>query len=1616
MKYKIKRFFICGAICISCMSTVLAQASNLSINNSKTTYISGNNVNLPKLDSKMTYDKVLDIYEDYFQNSIRFNNNQADITGEEWFNDIETVGINRERAKTQFIPYQDAEIAFNAEKTVMDNVDAEASNYYKKLSGTEWDFALVENPEEAKKKDKEWLAKDYSSDNFQKEYVPAAWQTYRNEDGTFKYDEPMYTNHGFPWEKNFENEDYIDPQAPTKYNPVGYYRTSFTLDDDWKDREIFISLQSVESAYYLYVNGKPVGYSTDSFTAHDFNITPYLQSGKNTIALKVFRWSIGSWLENQDFIRQSGIYRDVYLYSKGEAEIRDYFIKTDFINKEDLVNSDVNLELETVVRGLRNSGTKNYKISTRLLDKNRKEISSAKDVSVKIEDAKNKTPEQKLKDVGTTITSTMTIKNPDKWFPDTPNIYYLEIVLKDDNGKVIESTVETVGFRDIRKVNTPTKNSEGKYLEQIQINGKQMVLRGVNRHDADIEKGHAVGYEEYLTDLTTMKQHNLNAIRTSHYPNDSIMYDLADELGLYICMDANIESHRAAFTGDKVPTGDGEDKKWVAPVLDRNATMIERYKNRPSVVIWSSNNEAQYVKVNYNNHSCFWVASMYALKRDPSRLRKSERASAYQEQIQEGDPWSTESRVKNIVDLHSTQYALPGGVNSYQNVQPYVHSEYNHAMGQSYGNSKEHWDVIRERDNVNGGFIWDYIDQAIRTVNKKDKTDEFWGYGGDWIDTKMNDNAFCGNGLVYADHTPSPKIKEAKKVHQQVNFYMENMNVAPTDTLTVKMVNEYENTPLSEFYITWSIYKNSDSSKPLASKKINSTLGPVKGQSLNNNFENISIDLSKVLTNFKPVAGEDYFLDFSVKLKKDVNWKAKAGFEVAHEQFELKFTDKADQPTMDIEKIPNFSSVEEDEKTVKLTGVANQNQPFEIVLNKQNGTIDSYKLSNKVIIKSGPEQSIYRAQTYNDTSAYWDKDTQNAGATNNLTDIKVKIDKDSAKNKVTMSMTANMKVDANAVMTYEIYGNGEIIVLDQFNPKSDFANDGGLAKVGSRMIINSDYNNFKYYGRGPWDTYVDRENAARIGVYSNKVSDSFDKKMLKPQENGNHTDVRWTSLTNDNGIGLLVSTNDKIETSALPYTAEELNSKDYNTSEYRHSNKVPMREDTIVWNIDYKQRGVSDTAFMGHKPLDGYQVPTNQGYSYSYRITPITKNSDINKITNEKYSIKSSVNPVTKISVNGQPLQDFSPIKNEYEIEIPNDVSNINVTAEGTNIKIVDNRNGIFKIIGGNSSESKEYTLKVFRSAEELSKEQLSNIKVYNQYASNPANMLIDFKDNTFWEIDWSAYDKYSEDKRYLALELKSPMLVSGLKYLPRQDGSKNLNGSIKEYEVYVSEKSISELFNKNNLQKDITSKDWLKVSEGKWEKNSNWKIAQFNNIKQVKTIFILAKGTYGDNEDALVSGAELRVTKGYNTTDVKVTLPKIAPIINDKAEPVPTVTIGNKSLIDGIDFDVTYENNTKTGNTATAIIKFKGIYTGKDIKMQFTVGKNQINMRTIYFNTDGGTKIQDMQIEDSTLLNVNNITNPTKEGYTFAGWWNYNFTQAFDFNQPIVQDQTLYAKWNKNN
>ena len=1161
--------------------------------------------------------------------------------GMEWYQDIETPEVNREPSHADFIPYPDADAAMDAERSALDDIDETSSDFYQLLSQTEWDFALVENPAQALEADAAgWLDEvlpEGEEANFNPEFVPGMWQAYRNDDGTFRYfDEAIYTNSVYPWGSVAGNYiDYDDPQAPTYYNPVGYYRTTFTLPEDWDGRTVFVSFQGVKSAYYLYVNGHQVGYTTDSFTAHDFNITPYLNAeGENTLAVKVFRWSIGSYLENQDMIQQSGIARDVYLYSKdSQAEIRDFFVQTAFDDRTSK-DSNVTLTVDVDVRSLTSAPIADgYTVDVTLRTLNGGIVGSdtlTYDALTPLNgttgasnpDAAAADGEKKV-NLGDRQTAEIYVVNPDKWFPDTPSLYMVTIELKDSTGAVVEAAAERVGFREIYKVNI---NDAGQ--EQMQITGQKLIFRGVNRHDTSLENGNAVTKREVIDDIKLMKQFNVNAVRTSHYPNNKILYDLADELGIFVYAEANVESHYGAYGDHQTPIP-GADGRWVWPVMDRNMNMVELLKNHASIIGWSYSNESTYTTIEWNDDYCFWAAAMAVLERDPSRLRMYEREShnyyhSYVKPSNDADPWSYEVRGQNIVDVHSTQYPeatqVEAWANNTGNKLPYFEQEYEHAMGQAFGSFEAFWDLNRTMDNVQGGFIWDWVDQSLETtrVDEDGNYTTFWGYGGDWIDGLSNADAFCGNGVFFADRTPSAKAVEMRYVHQQVNFYPLDEEMDVTDgSLSFRVVNEYENTDLDAFDITWTLVKDDE---PIASGKLDLATPCMSGSAFGE--ETVTIDLPEV----DPKGGESYFLEFSVTNKVRPDWDATTvtyNNEVAHEQFELTPDGLARTP-LNYSDMLGFTAVDETDDTLTVSGITDEGQTYAFRMSKTTGILTDYTVDGEVVLEKGPVPSFWRAQTYNDTPSWFSADLRNEGDEMVLASAPV-ITADENGKHIRVELTIDLPVDADQTMTYDIYANGEIVVSSAFTPRSNFApgtaGQYALPKVGLRMTVAPGYENLTYFGRGPEESYADRQNGYNVGVYESTVTDEFVDEYLKPQENGSHAGVRWTALTNEEGSGLMVTVDGTAESSALHVKAEDLNPSTsyspYNDQPIRHSTEVPM-EDVTYWCVDVLQRGVSNTAFFNHVPLEGYYPTTTpdadgayQTYAQTFRLTPVTADTDL---------------------------------------------------------------------------------------------------------------------------------------------------------------------------------------------------------------------------------------------------------------------------------------------------------------------------------------------------------------------------------------------------------------------
>lgn len=597
----------------------------------------------------------------------------VNFTGEEWDGHPEITEVNKERARATFYPYDSLDAAKSMKK--------EDSKYYKLLNGT-WKFNFAKTLDE---KPSDFQASDFDDSSWDDIQVPSNWNVVKNEDGTFKYENPMYTNTTYPWTYT---EDLEPGQAMKKGNTVGTYRTKFQLDEGWKDREVFLNFEAVESAFYLWVNGKQVGYSEDSFTRAEFDITPYLQEGENTIAVQVYRWSDGSWLEDQDFLRLPGIFRDVYLTSKGAAEIRDFKVETDLDDQY----KDANLSVKTSFRKFKDVEGADYRIKAQLFD--------AEGNLVETEGLET---EVKFDGEEAEAVVSANVKDPAKWSAEKPNLYTLGLCLYNGEEEV-EATAVKIGFREIEIADKDTTDA------RILVNGQPVSLRGANRHEVDPDLGRVPTEEMMRKDIELMKQNNLNAVRTSHYPNDPRWYELCDEYGLYVLDETNNESHGLMGKEINIP-GEGED--WKTALLYRIENMVQRDKNHPSVIIWSMGNEAG-------------SGENYGAGNDLIHELDSTRPTHY-----EGE--------NDYADIHSEMYPRTTAVEYFGKncKKPFVLCEYAHAMGNSVGNLTEYWDIIDKYPNLIGGFIWDWVDQSISTktdsiveypeASVKDLRYEVWG-------------------------------------------------------------------------------------------------------------------------------------------------------------------------------------------------------------------------------------------------------------------------------------------------------------------------------------------------------------------------------------------------------------------------------------------------------------------------------------------------------------------------------------------------------------------------------------------------------------------------------------------------------------------------------------------------------------------------------------------------------------------------------------------------------------------------------------------------------------------------------------------------------------------------
>ncbi len=1018
------------------------------------------------------------------------------------------TAINTELPHCTLMPYENLNKAIEGDRF--------ASQYFKSLNGN-WKFHWVKRPDD---RPKDFYKLDFDVSQWKEIPVPSNWQMQG-------YDVPIYLNIPYPFENN-------PPFIQKHFNPVGSYRTEFEIPVDWKNRQVFIHFDGVESAFYLWINGDQVGFSKDSRTPAEFNITKFLRAGKNILAAEVYRWSDGSYLECQDFWRLSGIYRNVYLFSTPNVHIRDFEVKCDL----DENYQDAMLHVIAKVWNYGKEACWKPEIEVALLDANHQAVGS--DILMKGNAVYIPSGDE------SSVRMKAFVKNPLKWSAEIPNLYSVVLTLKDKDGNILEIESCQFGFRK-----SEIKNG------QLLVNGVPILIKGVNRHEHQPDTGHYISLESMIKDIQLMKQHNINTVRTCHYPNDPQWYELCDKYGIYLIDEANIESHGMGYDPDKTFANKPE---WKRAHLDRIQRMVERDKNHPSVIIWSMGNEA-------GDGINFEAASDWIHHRDPSRPVHYERAG-----------------LRPHTDIYCPMYARIEHLEKYagqKQDRPLILCEYAHSMGNSTGNLQDYWDVIEKYDQLQGACIWDWVDQGIRKKTADGR--EFYAYGGDFGE-KQTDRNFCCNGLVLPDRQVTPKLLEVKKVYQYIKF-------KPVDLKNgkVEIINKYDFMDLSTVDIHWEILADGKSiDKGLLSKP----------RILPKESRIITVDLSKI----KPEPGVEYFLNFSARTT-DAQPLIPTGYEIACEQFQLPIEIKA--ATIDVSSLPKLT-LSQASQTITVSG-----KDFQVQFDKSKGTIASFKYQGAELIVAGLETNFWRAPTDNDFGngmqkrcAIW----RHAGRDRVVTDVQVQ---QPVASEIKITFQFDLKeAECQHRTAYTVLGSGDVIVENHFTPGKKELPE--LPRFGMTMQIPKEFGQVYWYGRGPHENYWDRKTSALVGVYQSMVRELFEP-YISPQENGYRTDVRWAAFLNDKGTGLLAIGLPLICFSAQNYTNEDLTQQSRGTM---HPTDL-KEQDFVFLNLDYKQMGVGGDDSWGARPHAEYSLPT-QEYSYKFRLTPVTKKDDLMKVAKKR--------------------------------------------------------------------------------------------------------------------------------------------------------------------------------------------------------------------------------------------------------------------------------------------------------------------------------------------------------------------------------------------------------------
>ena len=1078
-----------------------------------------------------------------------------------YWQDIQVVAVNKEKPRSSFMSYADRETALTSR--------FEKSPYYSLLNGT-WKFFFVDSYKDLPQNITDPSVNTSSWDDIT---VPGNWEVQG-------HGVAIYTNHGYEFKPK-------NPQPPLlpEANPVGVYRRDIEIPAGWDNRDIYLHIGGAKSGLYVYLNGKEVGYSEDSKNPAEFLINKYLQPGKNVLTLKIFRWSTGSYLECQDFWRMSGIERDVFLWSQPKASIQDFRVVStlDDTYTNGIFKLAVDLKNHT-------QETKNLNVGYELLDaKGNLVTSEANDIWVSPASPQTASFEYDLKNVA-------------PWSAEHPNLYKLLMTIKED-GKVIEVVPFNVGFRrfEMKQIDQVAEN--GKPYTVLLFNGQPVKFKGVNIHEHNPETGHYVTEELMRKDFELMKQNNINAVRLCHYPQDRKFYELCDEYGLYVYDEANIESHGMYYSLKKGGTL-GNNPEWLIPHMDRTMNMYERNKNYPSVTFWSLGNEA-------GNGYNFYQTYLYLKDKE---INSMNRPVNYERALWE---WNTDMYVPQYPSAEWLEEIGRKGSD-----RPVAPSEYSHAMGNSSGNLWDQWKAIYKYPNLQGGFIWDWVDQGILEKDKNGR--EYYTYGGDYGVNAPSDGNFLCNGIVNPDRTPHPAMAEVKYAHQNIGF--EAIDLANG---LFRVTNRFYFTNLKKYMVHYSVTANN---KVVRSGKVSLDIEP-----------QASKEFTVPIGNLKPQAGTEYFVNFNVTtVEKEP--LIPIGHEIACDQFRLpienpKKTFKTSGPKL----------------TVSTNGdnLSASSSKVNFMFNKKTGIVTSYKVDGTEYFSEGfgIQPNFWRAPTDNDYGngmpkrlQVWKESSKNF----NVTDATVTMDGNNAVVNVNYLLPAGNLY----IVNYTIYPSGAVNVAARFTstdmdaaqtevsestrtatftPGRDAARKEAsklnVPRIGVRFRLPASMNQVEYFGRGPAENYLDRNAGSMVGLYKSTAEELYFP-YVRPQENGHHTDTRWVSLSTGKK-GLLIQADNTIGFNALRNSIEDFDDEEATGLSRQWSNFTPEQvanhdeaaaknvlrrqhhinditpRDFVEVCVDLKQQGVAGYDSWGSRPEPAYTLPANREYNWGFTLIPL---------------------------------------------------------------------------------------------------------------------------------------------------------------------------------------------------------------------------------------------------------------------------------------------------------------------------------------------------------------------------------------------------------------------------